>query len=234
MHTPCINPVLLERGRWNRDGRDQSFTEFDLSKTALLIVDMQRAYLDEGVCAEVPVAREIVPNVNAIAAALRTAGGKVVYIQNTYDGSEPVVWTSFYRNLLGRPFSQDLTAALTPGNPLHEIAPQMDRQDGDLVVRKTRFSAFTPGTSSLHEVLQAEGITTVIVTGTLTNCCSEATARDAAQMNYDVIFVSDANATITDEEHNATLGNLYVVYADVVPTEVVLSLIEANAGGKAA
>lgn len=229
MHKTDINPVMLERGRWNRDGRDQAFTTFDLAKTALLVVDMQRAYLDEGSCAEVPVAREIVPNVNAIAAALRAAGGKVVFIQNTYDGSEPVAWTSFYRNLLGAPFSTDLVAALTPGNPLHDLAPQMDRRDTDLVVRKTRFSAFTPGTSHLHEVLQENSIETVIVTGTLTNCCSEATARDAAQMNYEVIFVSDANATITDEEHNATLGNLYVVYADVVPTGEVLSLIAANA-----
>lgn len=227
MHKIDINPILLERGRWNRDGREQSFTDLDMAKTALVVVDMQRAYLDEGSCAEVPVAREIVPNINAIAEAVRGAGGRVVFIQNTYDGSEPVAWTAFYRDLLGAPFSTDLTAALTPGQPLHDLSPLLDVRDGDLTVRKTRFSAFTPGTSDLHAVLQAHGIETLIVTGTLTNCCSEATARDAAQMNYGVIFVSDANATITDEEHNATLGNLYVVYADVVPTQGVLSLISA-------
>ena len=46
--------------------------------------------------------------------------------------------------------------------------------------------------------LKAKGIDTLIITGTLTNCCCESTARDALQMGYKVIFMSDANATLSD------------------------------------
>jgi len=46
------------------------------------------------------------------------------------------------------------------------------------------------------------------VTGTLTNCCCESTARDAIALDYQVLFASDATAALTDEEHNASLLNL--------------------------
>jgi ureidoacrylate peracid hydrolase len=49
------------------------------------------------------------------------------------------------------------------------------------------------------------------------------------QMNYKLIFVSDANAAITDAAHNATLDNMCMIFADVRPTEEVLGLIERSA-----
>jgi ureidoacrylate peracid hydrolase len=234
MHQINISPVMLERGLANRDGKLQAFTTLDLSRTAHIIVDMQKAFLTQGSVAEVPLAREIVENINALSQAVRDAGGVNVFLRKTYDPNEPQAWTEWYAGLLGKPFSTDLSKVLTPGGEMHELDSRLDVADTDLVVNKTRFSGFTPGTSDLHEQLQARGIDTIIVTGTLTNCCSEATARDGCQLNYRVIFVSDGNATITDEEHNATLGNLYVVYADVVPTQTLLEMIAKSVGSRVA
>lgn len=228
MHKININPIMLERGRKNRDGKAQSFTALDLGRTAHVIVDMQKAFLTEGSVAEVPLARSIVGNINAISAAVRDGGGVNIFLRKTYDPSEPVEWTRWYAGLLGKPFSSELSMALSPGNDLHDIDPSIDVADGDLVLNKTRFSGFTPGTSDLDAVLKARGIETIIVTGTLTNCCSEATARDACQLNYQVIVITDGNATITDEEHNASLGNLYVVYADILTTNALLDLIDTD------
>lgn len=228
MHRIEIDPVMLERGRRNRDNRDFAFTSLDMAKVAHVVIDMQTAYLSPGSCAEVPIAREIVPNVNALAKAVREAGGLNVFIRKTYNPSEPNPWGNWYASLLGSPFSTELAAALTPGSPSHELWPHLDVSPGDLVVNKTRFSAFTPGTCDLHALLRERGIDTVIITGTLTNFCSESTARDANQLNYKVIFVSDGNAALTDEEHNSTLGTLYAAYADVVSTGGVLELIRQS------
>ena len=105
----------------------------------------------------------------------------------------------------------------------------------DMVVDKTRFGAFVPGSSELHEILQARGIDTLIITGTATNVCCESTARDAMQMNYKVIFIADGNAALSDAEHNATLNNMVTLFADVMTTrEVVGFLGTANAMGQAA
>ena len=80
---------------------------------------------------------------------------------------------------------------------------------------KRRFGAFAPGASDLHAILQDRGIDTLIVTGTASQVCCESTARDAMMLNYKVFFVSDGNATFTDEEHNATLSAMAHTFCDV-------------------
>jgi ureidoacrylate peracid hydrolase len=79
-------------------------------------------------------------------------------------------------------------------------------------------------------MLEARGIDTLIVTGTATNVCCESTARDAMQMNYKIIFIADGNAAGTDAEHNATLNNMCVLFADIMTTgELVGFLGKAKA-----
>jgi len=75
----------------------------------------------------------------------------------------------------------------------------------------------------LNSLLQERAIDPVIITGTATNVCCESTARDAMMMNYKVIFVADATATYNDEEHNATLGIMLAMFADVMTTDEVVS-----------
>ena len=89
--------------------------------------------------------------------------------------------------------------------------------------------AFVPGSSQLHEILQARGIDTLIITGTATNVCCESTARDAMQMNYKVIFVADGNAALSDAEHNATLNNMVALFADVMTTEEAIGALDKAA-----
>ena len=66
-----------------RRGRVQPFVTIEPRKTALLVVDMQTGFLEPGAVAEMPAAREIVPNINRLANALRRAGGTVVWIVST-------------------------------------------------------------------------------------------------------------------------------------------------------
>ncbi|MBW4053034.1 MAG: isochorismatase family protein [Proteobacteria bacterium] len=59
----------------------------------------------------------------------------------------------------------------------------------------------------------------------MTSICCHSTARDAAMMDYKVFFVSDANAAISDELHNATLLNIVYLFADVRSTKQSLTLL---------
>ena len=61
------------------------FDSLNPERTAHIVVDLQNGFMAPGQVAEIATAREIVPNVNRISAALRAAGGLVVYIQNTFD-----------------------------------------------------------------------------------------------------------------------------------------------------
>jgi ureidoacrylate peracid hydrolase len=90
---------------------------------------------------------------------------------------------------------------------------------------KRRFGAFVPGSSDLHARLHERGIDTLIISGTLSQVCCEATARDAMMMNYKVFFVTDACATLTDAEHGGTLSAMAHAFCDVRDTQSLLGLI---------
>ena len=88
-----------------------------------------------------------------------------------------------------------------------------------------RFSGFTHGTCELHAALQARGIDTLIISGTLTNCCCESTARDAMQMNYKVIVAAHACAALSDEAHAGTLDSMALIFADLRSVEELEGLL---------
>ena len=117
--------------------------------------------------------------------------------------------------------------AFTPGNPGHALWSELDVAEQDMVVLKRRYSAFVPGSSDLHARLQERGIDTLIISGTVSQVCCEATARDAMMMNYKVFFITDACATMTDAEHGGTLSAMAHTFCDVRDTQSVMGLIAA-------
>jgi ureidoacrylate peracid hydrolase len=209
-----------------RLGIRNTVSEIDPARTAHLVVDMQNGFMEEGAPVEVPQARTIVDNINRLSRAMREAGGTNVFLRystSDLDGA----WSVFGRRM-GPEMTARHKAAFMPGAHYHDFWPTLDVQPGELVVDKSRFSAFT-AQSELHEQLQARGIDTLIITGTLTNCCCETNARDAMQLNYQVIMVPDANAALSDEEHAATLHILGMVFADLYSTEELLALLKVPA-----
>jgi ureidoacrylate peracid hydrolase len=224
MHTIDLNPQLVQRLTEERGGRFHIFDDIEPARTAHLIIDLQNGFMEPGAPVEVPFAREIVPTVNAISSAVRKTGGTNIFVQFTTPVDALESWSSFYARF-PRAARQAHQAAFAPGAHYWQLWPELDVRDGDLRINKGRFAAFIPGTCDLHQLLRDRHIDTLIVTGTLTNCCCESTARDAMQLNYKVIFVSDANAALSDAEHNATLNNMCALFADVMSTAEVLDAL---------
>ena len=226
MHQAGILDAVRERAERNR-GRIAVFDQLNPRQTAHIVVDLQNGFMAAGQVAEVPMARAIVPNVNRISAALRTADGLVVYTQHTVDAEAVRTWPVFFEHFCGPERRARMIEAFTPGNPGHALWPELDVAEEDLVVIKRRFGAFVPGSSDLHARLQERGIDTLIISGTLSQVCCESTARDAMMMNYKVFFIMDACATVTDAEHGGTLSAMAHAFCDVRDTQSVLGLIAA-------
>jgi ureidoacrylate peracid hydrolase len=232
MHASFIAPQIIQSVNARRGGYVP--IGVDPAKTAHVVVDLQVGFIAPGAIAEVPVAGQIVPQVNQVSAALREAGGTNVFIRFTVDLDEPQAWTSMWGRM-SQPALDAMVDAFSPGAEQHALWPELDVAPQDLIVDKTRFSAFIPGTCTLDEILRAKGIDTLIVTGTVTNCCCESTVRDAMQMGYKVLFVQDGNASFDDASHNATLANMVgLFFADVVTAEEAVARIQAGAAQKAA
>jgi ureidoacrylate peracid hydrolase len=68
----------------------------------------------------------------------------------------------------------------------------------------------------------------VLVTGTVTNVCCESTARDAMMLNFKTIMVTDGNAAVTDEDHNASLCAFYLTFGDIMSTDMLVTCLERN------
>lgn len=229
MHTIAIDPDILKRvTAWR--GKRFMFDDLDPRRTAHLCIDMQVAFLEEGSELEVPLAREIVPAINRISGAVREAGGLNVFVKFVVDDETARSWPIWLSYFCSPERGAAMHVLFKDGAPGGAFARGLDVRDGDVVVPKSRFGALVPGASQLHEVLQQRGIDTLIITGTVTNCCCESTARDAMQMNYKVIMVSDANAALSDADHNATLNNMVSIFADVMSTDEVVGFLPAGGG----
>ena len=82
-----------------RQGKLVSHDTIDAARTALVVVDMQNYFVAEGFPLEVPLARDIVPNVNRLARAVRAAGGTVAWVQMTVAGALQH-WANYHTHML--------------------------------------------------------------------------------------------------------------------------------------
>jgi ureidoacrylate peracid hydrolase len=219
MHKIMISEEIIA-GAVAQRGKLHRFDELVGPRTALVVIDMQNVFMLPGMPVEVPTAREIVPNINRLADAVRTAGGTVAWVRMTLSGQSET-WSVFF---LGDP-RPDCLEQMTLGSHGHALYAELHVRPTDLVLDKTRFSAFLPGASAIDARLRQRGIDTVVIVGTLSNVCCESSARDAMMLNYKLVFVSDANAALTDGEHNATLNSIIRVFGDVRSTDDVVALL---------
>ncbi len=102
MHEVGILDAVRERVTRRRGGV-AVFDQLSPRQTAHIVVDLQNGFMGEGQVAEVPTARTIVPNVNRISAALRAAGGVVVYTPHTWMRRRSAPGRSFLNISVGSP-----------------------------------------------------------------------------------------------------------------------------------
>jgi ureidoacrylate peracid hydrolase len=169
-----------------------------------------------------------VPNVNRLAEAVRATGGAVVWIKTTFTDDALRSWSTFFEMVTPQLRARRV-AALTADSKGHELWATLDVRPDDLIVEKDRFSAFIQGSSNLADVLRNRGVDTILITGTVTNVCCESTARDAMMLNFKTVMVTDGNAAMTDEDHNASLCAFYLTFGDIMSTEMLVACLERNA-----
>jgi ureidoacrylate peracid hydrolase len=228
MHPFSVPQSVIDRVVARR-GREHVNENLDPAKTALVVVDMQNAFMLPGVAhALCPMAERIVPNINRLARAVRDSGGTVIWIKTTFKDDALKNWSTYFEMVTPQQGAKRI-AALTTGSKGHELWAALDVRPADLIVEKTRFSAFIQGSSDLADALRNRGIDTVLITGTVTNVCCESTARDAMMLNFKTIMVTDGNAAVTNEDHSASLCAFYLTFGDIMSTDMLIACLARNA-----
>lgn len=228
-HRASIRQEIVERVLARR-GRLHLFDRLEPRKTALLVIDMQATFVAAGAPAEVPEARGIVAGINALAASLRPRGATIVWIthanERRADGSD---WPGFFDRFVAAEMRERTLASLAPDAADTQLWPELAVAPGDVHLRKNRYSALIAGSSKLDSVLRERGITTLLIAGTKTNVCCEATGRDAMMMDYGVVMVADCLAALSEEEHRASLETMIQQFADVMTSAEICERIAGPA-----
>ena len=229
MHRVEIRQDIIDRVLTKR-GKIHPYERLDPAKTALVIIDMQNTFCQEGAPAEVPASRDIVQALNALTGEARALGVRVVWVtmvhRNDDSGSE---WNLYYNGILSGDVRDLSMQSMSPDGEGRNIWNELNVEPGDVCIEKTRYSALVPSSSHLERWLRGYGMENVLIAGTKTNVCCESTARDAMQLDFRVVLVSDCCAALSDDEHRATLETVIQQFGDVMTAEEVLAALRAEA-----
>ena len=207
--------------------------DIDLNRSAIVIVDMQNAFVAKGGMFDLrgfdvtPVQKMIDP-IKKICDKAKEERVRVIYIVHVLSpdlrevGPDSSFWyksVKFYRE---EPHWQD--KFIVRGTWGAEIVDALKPREGDLIVEKPRFSAFF-GTN-LDTILKTHNLKYLFFTGCATNICIEASIRDAANLGYFPILISDASVNngppFTQE---STLFNVKLCFGWVTDTENLLKVM---------
>ena len=194
---------------------------FAPNHTALVIVDMQKDFCDpDGLFAQagrdISSVRDIIPNIQKVLNCARQCGVLIVYMQQITlpnGRSDNDAWLAFKQRDRKSPEYTLL------GSPGAEIIPQLSPDKGEVIIQKHRPSSFH-GTF-LDQILRANGVRAVLITGTTTEGCVMATVLDASFHDYYTGVVRDGVASSVDKMQETALAVMETRYKILTSDDVV-------------
>jgi ureidoacrylate peracid hydrolase len=204
-----------------RRGRLHAFERLAAAATALVVID-----LDEATVGNDPNALEMIATVNVLADAVRATGGTVAWVL-----SRMPRMPKHFRAILGDETAERYFADGHDDGRGTRLWPRLRRDAVDVMAVKSGASAFFPGKCDLKPQLDARHVDTILIAGAVTNICCESSARDAVELDYRVILVSDALAGHAHGLHEATLATFYRIFGDVRPSGEIVDLLRRSACG---
>ena len=210
--------------------------EIDPQRTAVVVVDMQNAFVSKGGLFDlrgfdIKPSQRIVPSIRQICDAARRRAMKVIYIAHVLSpdlrevGPDSSFWYKSVKLFRENPHWHD--KFVIRGTWGAQVIESLEPADGDLLVEKPRFSGFY-GTN-LDGILQTYGIKYLLFVGCATNICVEAAVRDAANLGYFPVVVSDATANNGPPfMQEAALFNVRLCFGWVSATGNVLQLLQSQ------
>ena len=167
--------------------------DFIPEHSALLILDMQKFFINKNSHAYISSALPIIPKIKKLANLFLKLNLPVILTQHINKKENAKMMLKWWRDLI------------RAENPLSEIISELNFQDA-ILIKKTQYDAFYE--TNLENLLKEKDITQIIITGVMTHLCCETTARSAFVRGFEVFFAIDGNASYNQDFHFASLLNL--------------------------
>jgi nicotinamidase-related amidase len=209
---------------------------FDPATTALVIIDMQRDFVEPGGFGEtlgndVSLLQAVIPPLRQVLDATRAAGMTVIH---TREGHVPDLSDCPPAKLnRGNPSMRigDLGPKgriLVRGEFGHDIVDELAPLPDEVVIDKPGKGSFHA--TGLQELLQAEGVTSLIVTGVTTEVCVHTTVREANDRGYECLVLSDCTGSYFPEFQAAGLAMIAAqggIFGWVAPSTEFLTALDS-------
>ncbi len=208
----------------------------DLSKAALVIIDMQRDFLEPGgfgatLGNDVSLLRSCIAPCQRLLSAARDMGMLIIH---TREGHLPDLSDAPIAKIeRGKPSLRigslgPMGRILIRGEPGHGIIPELAPKEGELVIDKPGKGAFYR--TELQQELQARGIENLLVCGVTTEVCVHTTVREANDRGYRCLVMSDACGSYFPEFHEMGLRVITAqggIFGWVATTDAVITSIKS-------
>jgi nicotinamidase-related amidase len=188
--------------------------EINRGAVGLLVIDMQKFFLDPDSPTFTCGGLAVLPNVKRLVDAFRRAGRPVIFTRHVHhpDGLDAGIMGWWW---------EGTCLEGTEESEVHgDIAPLAHEK----VVDKHRYSAFY--NTDLETVARCLGLEDLVIAGIMTNMCCESTTRDAYYRDYRVFFTADGTGSINEEMHLATLLNVAFGFAYVTTTDDIIAQLD--------
>lgn len=207
--------------------------EFDLAHSALVIIDMQRDFIEPGGFGEtlgnnVALLSAIVPACQRVLAAWRQAGGLVVHTREAHaaDLSDcPPAKINRGSPSLRIGDTGPMGRILVTGEPGNQIIPALAPVPGEIVIDKPGKGAFYA--TGLHELLRQRGISHLMFMGVTTEVCVQTSMREANDRGYDCLLLTDCTESYFPDFKAATVEMVHAQGGIVGWTADSRSVLEA-------
>jgi nicotinamidase-related amidase len=212
--------VILEHANEAFKNGNASFTTSP-EKSVLLVIDMQNEFvLPEWTSSWIPEATRQVEKIKEVIHKCREKNIPIIYtvFSKTYNYYDRPLTGEYMPNRF--PELGNEQEWFTDGKIYSGLLPEKD----DIIIHKPSYGAFydTP----LDTILKRLGKDTIIICGTLTNCCCGTTARQGYERGYKVIFGSDITSTYTREMQESELGILRFAFAKVMDSAEIINFLD--------
>ena len=182
--------------------------DFDLKKTALMIIDMQRDFCSPGGFGEalgndITPTKSIIPTVRKVLDAARAKGMKVIHTREGHKPDLSDLEPAKLRrsNSIGK--KGPMGRILVRGEYGHDIVDELQPLKGELLIDKPGKGAFYQTTLQRH--LKKHGIESLIVCGVTTHVCVHTTIREANDRGYECLMLEDGTATFDPRDQEAAI-----------------------------
>jgi len=213
-----VDTIAAKALEWLERIRPHNLHEMrlNIAASALLVVDMQRFFLDPTSPTYTCGGVAIIPAVKRLIAAFRAARRPVIFSRHVHHPAD------LDSGIMGWWWE----GKCLEGSRESEIHPELAPRPSEKVVLKHRYSAFY--NTDLETVLRCLKVEDLVIAGAMTNMCCESTARDAYYRDFRVFIPADATGTISEEMHLASLLNLAFGFAYVTTSDTLAARVKGK------